>query len=124
MRLHHVQLAIPRGGEAEGRRFWVEGVGLREVEKPEALGDRGGLWVRHEGGAEVHLGVEEPFAPARKAHPALVLDSVEHLDEVAVRLAGLGYQVDHGQRRTFPGHLRCHVLDGHGNRVELLAPPP
>ena len=122
MRLHHVQVAIPAGGEPVARRFWVDGVGMTEVEKPEPLRGRGGLWVRHAGGAEVHLGVEDPFVPARKAHPALLMDTVAALDEVAARLADLGFEVDHGERETFPGHLRCHVRDGHGNRVELLAP--
>jgi catechol 2,3-dioxygenase-like lactoylglutathione lyase family enzyme len=120
MRLHHVQVAIPAGGEDDARRFWVEGLGMTEVEKPAVLRARGGLWVRS-GAAEVHLGVEDPFRPARKAHPALLLDSVADLDATAQRLAGLGFEVDHTERDTFPGHTRCHAFDGHGNRVELLA---
>lgn len=98
MRLHHAQVAIPDGGEADGRRFWVAGVGMAEVEKPTALRDRGGLRVLHPGGAEVHLGVAEPFTPARTAHPAFVLASVARFDEVAVRLELLGYDIEHGQR--------------------------
>jgi catechol 2,3-dioxygenase-like lactoylglutathione lyase family enzyme len=120
MRLHHVQVAIPTGGEPAARGFWVEGLGMTEVEKPEALRGRGGLWPCH-GDAKVHLGVEEPFRPARKAHPALLLGSVDELDATASRLAGLGYEVDAGQRDSLPGHARCHAFDGHGNRVELLA---
>lgn len=123
MRLHHVQVAIPPGGEGLARRFWVEGLGMTEVAKPAALAGRGGLWVRDPGGAEVHLGVEDPFRPARKAHPALLLDDVAALDEAAARLADLGFEVDATERTTFPGHLRCHTFDGHGNRVELLAVP-
>ncbi|GAA1478147.1 VOC family protein [Nocardioides aestuarii] len=122
MKLHHVQVAIPPGGEDDARRFWVEGLGMAEVAKPEALRARGGLWVRA-GEAEVHLGVEDPFRPARKAHPALLLDDVTALDAVAGRLAELGFEVDASQRETFPGHVRVHVFDGHGNRVELLARP-
>jgi catechol 2,3-dioxygenase-like lactoylglutathione lyase family enzyme len=121
MRLHHVQLAIPAGGEPEARRFWVEGIGLPEVDKPEALRGRGGLWLRSDA-IEVHLGVEEPFRPARKAHPALLLDDVAALDATSTRLEALGYDVDRRERDTFPGHVRVHVHDGHGNRVELLAP--
>ncbi len=123
MRLHHVQVAIPRHGEDAARRFWVDGLAMLEVEKPATLRGRGGLWLRS-GEAEVHLGVEEPFQPARKAHPALLLASVAELDAAAARLAGLGFEVDHAERDTFPGHLRCHAFDGHGNRVELLASPP
>lgn len=121
MRLHHVQLAIPAGGEPEARRFWVDGVGLPEVDKPEPLRGRGGLWLRS-GAVEIHLGVEEPFRPARKAHPALLLDDVATLDATSARLEALGYDVDHRERDTFPGHVRVHVHDGHGNRVELLSP--
>jgi catechol 2,3-dioxygenase-like lactoylglutathione lyase family enzyme len=117
MRLHHVQVACPRGGEDEARRFWSDGLGMTEVEKPPALRGRGGAWFRA-GTAEVHVGVEEPFAPARKAHPALVVDDVE---AAADRLAALGFAVDWTERDTFPGFERCHVLDAHGNRVELLA---
>jgi catechol 2,3-dioxygenase-like lactoylglutathione lyase family enzyme len=117
MRLHHVQVACPRGGEDAARRFWAEGLGMTEVAKPGALAGRGGCWFRA-GTAEIHVGVEEPFAPARKAHPALV---VEDLDAVAARLGALGFEVDRSERRTFPGFQRCHVHDAHGNRVELLA---
>ncbi|MDI4659341.1 hypothetical protein K9U41_23420, partial [Xanthobacter autotrophicus] len=75
MRLHHVQVACPPGGEDAARRFYADGLGLREVEKPAALQARGGAWFRsHDeaGGvtAELHVGVEEPFVPARKTHPA------------------------------------------------------
>ncbi|HEX6148146.1 VOC family protein [Nocardioides sp.] len=122
MRLHHVQLAIPAAGEDVARRFYVDGLGLTEVEKPEPLRDRGGLWLR-EPGVEVHLGVEEPFRPARKAHPALLLDDAAALDRTGARLEELGFEVDHTQRDTFPGYVRLHASDGHGNRVELLAPP-
>jgi len=121
MRLHHVQVACPVGGEDVARRFYVDGLGMTEVEKPSDLRGRGGLWVRDRGGAEVHVGVEEPFTPARKAHPALVLDGVEELDGLAERLRDLGYDVDTSQRETFAGHLRFHTFDGHGNRVEVLA---
>jgi catechol 2,3-dioxygenase-like lactoylglutathione lyase family enzyme len=122
MRLHHVQVACLRGGEDEARRFYADGLGLTEVDKPADLAGRGGCWFRAYDasgavGAELHVGVEEPFAPARKAHPAFVVDD---LDDVAARLRALGYDVDESQRDTFPGFLRFHTFDGHGNRVEVL----
>jgi catechol 2,3-dioxygenase-like lactoylglutathione lyase family enzyme len=125
IRLHHVQVCCPRGGESEARRFYAEGLGLTEVEKPPELAGRGGAWFRaydEEGAvtAELHVGVEEPFAPARKAHPALVLSSVEMLDRTVERLETLGYAVDRSEWATFPGYSRVHVGDAHGNRVELL----
>ena len=124
MRLHHVQVACPVGGEEVARRFYVDGLGLTEVEKPDDLKARGGLWVRSDDGStpvEIHVGVEELFTPARKAHPAVLVDTVDELDALAERLRGLGYDVDTSQRETFPGYLRFHTFDGHGNRVEVLA---
>ncbi|MGI8645311.1 MAG: VOC family protein [Nocardioides sp.] len=127
MRLHHVQVVMPAGAEAMARRFYGEGLGMTEVEKPDDLSARGGAWFRayDDAGnvaAELHVGVEDPFAPARKAHPALLLASSTALDRLAEHLVGLGFEVDTGQRTTFPGHLRFHTFDGNGNRVEVLAP--
>ncbi len=132
MRLHHVQVGCPPGGEDEARRFWVEGLGMVEVAKPAALAGRGGAWFRapggpSAGGAEVHVGVEDPCAPPQRAHPALLLDDEGAWRDAGARLRRLGYDVDDRERDTFPGHLRLHVRDGHGNRVELLsaaADPP
>lgn len=126
MILHHVQVCCPRGGEPEARRFYGEGLGLSEVEKPAGLAGRGGAWFRayDEAGAvsaELHVGVEEPFRPARKAHPALLLASAEELEDVASRLVALGYEVDRSEWASLPGYRRVHTGDGHGNRVELLA---
>jgi len=127
MRLHHVQVASPAGGEDAARRFYGEALGLAEVEKPADLWARGGVWFRApdaagEVTAEIHVGVEDPFAPARKAHPALLVDGIAELEALGERLGRLGYAVDWGQRHTFPGHERLHTFDGHGNRVEILAP--
>ena len=129
MRLHHVQVAMPRGAEADARRFYADGLGMTEVDKPADLAARGGAWFRAFGAdgtvvAEIHVGVEDPFLPARKAHPALVVDDEAALDALAARLASLGFEVDRRERATFPGHLRFHTLDAHGNRVEVLAPLP
>ena len=123
MRLHHVQVACPPGGEDVARRFYVEGLRMTEVDKPADLAARGGCWFRSydDSGAvatELHVGVEDPFAPARKAHPAFVVDD---LDEIAGRLRELGFEVDESQRDSFPGHVRFHTFDGHGNRAEVLA---
>ena len=127
MRLHHVQVACPPGGENGARRFYRDGLGLTEVEKPEDLRARGGCWFRAygDGGAvlaEIHVGVEDPFIPARKAHPALLLANSAELEATAVRLVGLGFEADRSQRDSFPGHTRFHTFDAHGNRVEILAP--
>jgi catechol 2,3-dioxygenase-like lactoylglutathione lyase family enzyme len=120
--LHHVQVACPPGGEAGARRFYAEGLGLVEVEKPAALAGRGGVWfreydVRGAVSAELHVGVEEPFTPARKAHPAFV---VEDLYAVAGSLAAGGFEVDETEKDSFAGYRRFHTHDAAGNRVEVL----
>ncbi len=127
MRLHHVQVACPPGGEDLARRFYADGLGLTEVPKPADLAARGGAWFRAYDAAgavtaEIHIGVEDPHVPARKAHPALVLDTVAGLESTAARLDGLGFDVDWSERHTFDGFQRFHAFDGAGNRVEVLAP--
>ena len=122
-----MQVACPRGGEDGARRFYGDGLGMVEVDKPEDLRGRGGAWFRSydDAGrvvAEVHVGVEDPFNPARKAHPALVVDDAAALVELAARLRGLGFEVDESQRASFPSYVRFHTFDTHGNRVEVLAP--
>lgn len=116
--LHHVQVAIPAGGEPAARAFYGGLLGMTEIAKPAALAARGGVWFRS-GAAELHLGVEEPFVPARKAHPAFV---VADLDGVCARLRDGG--VDAHPDGLLPGHRRAYVDDPFGNRVELLEPLP
>lgn len=126
MKLHHVQVSMPRGEEAAARRFYAEGVGLTEVAKPPALAGRGGCWFRAVDGelvvAEIHLGVEEPFVPARKAHPALVVSSLAELEATAVRIEQVEGQVSWAERDTFEGFVRFHVRDPFGNRLEVMTP--
>lgn len=126
MRLHHVQVSMPRGEEESARRFYGVALGLTEVAKPEELAGRGGCWFRAHGAAgevtaEIHVGVDEPFVPARKAHPALLLDSVAELERCGSRVAGAGFEVSWAERDTFDGFARFHCRDGFGNRVEVLA---
>lgn len=127
MRLHHVQVMMPPGGEDDARRFWVDAFGLTEVPKPPAMADRPGCWFRSfdaDGavGIELHVSVEPAFVPARRAHPAIVLGSVDELDALAEKVTASGFEVAHGDRTTFAGYLRFHCFDGFGNRVEVLAP--
>jgi catechol 2,3-dioxygenase-like lactoylglutathione lyase family enzyme len=122
MRLHHVQVACPPGGEDACRLFYADALGLTEVAKPADLEARGGAWFRaydEHGGvsAELHVGVEDPFVPARKAHPAFEVDDLE---AVATRLTQAGFEVDWSQRHTFGGYQRLHTSDPHGNRVEVI----
>ncbi len=121
--LHHVQIACPAGGEEAARRLYGDALGLSEVPKPAGLAGRGGAWFRSydERGAvaaELHVGVEEPFVPAGKAHPAFVVDD---LDAVAGAVAAAGFEVDRSQEHTFEGYRRFHTADPHGNRVEVMS---
>ncbi|GAA4416196.1 VOC family protein [Georgenia halophila] len=126
MRLHHVQVSMPAGGEEQARRFYEDGLGLTEVDKPAPLAGRGGCWFRAHDGvsvvAELHLGVDEPFVPAKKAHPGLALDSITELEATAERIAALGFEIDWRERHTFEGYQRFHCRDAFGNRTEVLAP--
>ncbi|WP_010147113.1 VOC family protein [Serinicoccus profundi] len=126
MHLHHVQIAIPTGGEDEARRFYGAGLGLTEVEKPAELAGRGGCWFRDlSTGAttlEIHLGVEDPFTPARKAHPGIVVEDVATLEALAARVAEAGFEVSWAERTSFTGFERFHCRDGFGNRVEVMTP--
>ncbi|MEI4470666.1 VOC family protein [Frigidibacter sp. MR17.24] len=119
--LHHVQLAMPRGGEPAARQFYGGVLGLPEVAKPAALAGRGGCWFES-GELRLHLGVETPFVPARKAHPGL---QVADLSELCARLDRHGIAVT--PDAALPGLRRVHVADPFGNRLELLellAPGP
>lgn len=115
-RLHHVQLTMPAGREDDARAFWVDLLGGLEVAKPPVLAARGGCWFRA-GDLEVHCGVEEDFAPARKAHPGILVDD---LDDVVQRLGRAGIDVTPDD--LFPGHRRVYAHDPFGNRLEFLQP--
>jgi catechol 2,3-dioxygenase-like lactoylglutathione lyase family enzyme len=114
--LDHVQLAAPRDCEAQARRFYGGALGLPELPKPAALRAAGGAWFAC-GAQELHVGVEEPFEPARKAHPGLKV-AASDLDALAERLARAGAPVrwdERGPRRRF------FTEDPWGNRIELTS---
>ena len=114
--IHHIQLAMPRGEEDRGRAFYNELLGLAEIPKPATLKERGGLWFQI-GALELHLGVEDDFRPAKKAHPGLL---VNDLTSLVVRLEAAGHSTrpDH----LLEGYDRAYVDDPFGNRIELLQP--
>jgi catechol 2,3-dioxygenase-like lactoylglutathione lyase family enzyme len=114
--IDHVQLAMPPGSEAEAQAeaFFSGLLGLPRVAKPPQLAARGGCWFENDS-IKIHLGVEEDFRPARKAHPGLV---VSRLDQLCDRLYDAGFTT----RRTedVPGRPQWYVDDPFGNRIELL----
>jgi extradiol dioxygenase family protein len=112
-----VQLAGPPGCEAEARRFYGELLGLAEIPKPEPMQASGGVWFRA-GSQELHIGIEEPFVPARKAHPGLRAD-VQDLDALVERLVAAGAPIAWDDR--YPGRRRFFTADPFGNRLEVFA---
>jgi catechol 2,3-dioxygenase-like lactoylglutathione lyase family enzyme len=114
--LDHVQLAIPPGGEAKARPFYVGVLGLTELAKPAELAPRGGAWFQA-GTVQLHLGVEADFRPARKAHPALV---VRDLAAVLARARAAGADVRDDDPDPDPRRRRAFVHDPFGNRLELV----
>ncbi len=115
--IDHVQLAAPPGCEDAARRFFVEVLGLTEIEKPASLAVRGGAWFKA-GEQQIHVGVEEGFVPASKAHPALLVESVR-LDDMAGRLAQAGAPVAWDDELA--PLRRFYTADPWGNRIELIA---
>jgi catechol 2,3-dioxygenase-like lactoylglutathione lyase family enzyme len=115
LRLDHVQLAMPAGREAEAEAFYSGLLGLARLPKPAPLAARGGCWFGG-GPVSLHLGVEEDFRPARKAHPALV---VRDLPALEAALGAAGVEVRPNAERA-PG-TGAYVDDPFGNRIELVA---
>jgi catechol 2,3-dioxygenase-like lactoylglutathione lyase family enzyme len=114
--IDHVQLAMPAGKEDEARAFYAGLLELSEMPKPPELAKRGGAWFER-GAVKIHLGVEADFRPARKAHPALVVDDLPAL-LARLREAGVAPVED-----ALAGYPRAFVSDPFGNRIELLGAP-
>ncbi|HKT87410.1 MAG TPA: VOC family protein [Candidatus Sulfotelmatobacter sp.] len=112
--IDHVQLAMPPGSEEAARRFYGDLLGMREVAKPAELAKRGGCWFES-GAVQIHLGVENDFRAAKKAHPALRCSDYDGLTG-KLRSAGIEVKDDH----VIPGVRRCHIADPFGNRIELV----
>ena len=112
--IDHVQLAMPAGEEGRARAFYGDLLGMKEIAKPSELAKRGGCWFES-GGVQVHLGVEEDFRPARKAHPALRCSDYAAL---VGRLRSSGLEVN--EPDDIPGMRRAHINDPFGNRIELV----
>src|SRR5207248_11042816 len=105
----------PPCSEEAARRCCGILLGLPEVEKPEPLRSRGGVWFAL-GAQQLHTGVEPVHTPVRKAHPAL---AVRDLDALAARLEAAGAPVEWDG--SLPGGRRLYTADPWGNRIELVA---
>jgi catechol 2,3-dioxygenase-like lactoylglutathione lyase family enzyme len=113
--IEHVQIAMPAGEEEKARAFYVALLGFTEIPKPPDLAKRGGAWFQAEA-VQLHLGVETDFRPARKAHPAFLVDD---LDSLVADIQNAGYEADTSQP-PLDGYKRLHIFDPFGNRIELM----
>jgi catechol 2,3-dioxygenase-like lactoylglutathione lyase family enzyme len=111
--IDHVQVAAPRGRDDEIRAFFGGLLGMEELPKPDEIRARGGCWFAA-GRQELHVGIEDPFAPARKAHPGLVTSD---LDAVRTRFRDAGIEFEDDSK--IEGVDRLFVHDPFGNRLEL-----
>jgi catechol 2,3-dioxygenase-like lactoylglutathione lyase family enzyme len=113
-RLDHILLAMPAGGESDAWKFYQEILGIPEAMKPANLAARGGCWFE-DGELKIHLGVEKNFAPARKAHPAFIVEDLAALTSALIKA---GYPIARDQ--PVEGYDRIFVDDPFGNRIELM----
>jgi catechol 2,3-dioxygenase-like lactoylglutathione lyase family enzyme len=113
--IDHVQLAMPPGEESTARHFYADLLGMREIPKPAPLAPRGGCWFAG-GSVQLHLGVEQDFRPARKAHPAIRVVGYAGL---LAKLKAAGVEVIDAD--DIPNVQRSHIFDPFGNRIELIA---
>jgi catechol 2,3-dioxygenase-like lactoylglutathione lyase family enzyme len=113
-RLDHILLAMPAGRESDARDFYQGILGIPEAIKPAGLAARGGCWFE-DGELKIHLGVEKNFVPARKAHPAFIVDDLTALEAT---LKKAGYPVAYDE--PLEGYDRFFVNDPFGNRIELM----
>ncbi|MFH5780152.1 VOC family protein [Heyndrickxia oleronia] len=112
--IDHVQLAAPKGCEQEAREFFGRILGLQEIEKPEELKKRGGVWFGFDH-YQIHIGIEDPFSPAKKAHPAFEIENLEELKQHLTK-----HSIEFSIDTQLPGANRIYVNDPFGNRIELL----
>lgn len=113
IRLDHIQLTAPVGTEVAIRQFYGGVLGLREIEKPEALKPNGGVWFEA-AGIQIHIGVEEGQSPSKR-HPAFEVD-----DLAAARAHLLAHGIPIKDDTRIPGVERFSLTDPFGNRIELL----
>lgn len=112
-RIDHIQLCIPIGKEPEARAFYIDILGLKEIEKPEYLRKNGGFWLTI-ADIELHIGAED-IENRSKRHPAF---EIENLDEVKAYLQNLNIRIK--EDKPIPNFRRFSFFDPFNNRIELL----
>lgn len=115
LKIDHIQLAAPAGSEDKARHFFSTILGLAEIEKPSALKKRGGVWFQLSGQQQLHIGIEEPFSPAKKAHPAFTVKNLSSLKD-HLQNKHVPYKED----TLIPDVNRIYIEDPFGNRIEII----
>lgn len=112
--IDHIQLAALKNSEAAYRHFFHDILGMPEIEKPDNLKKRGGVWFKC-GQHEVHIGIQEPFTPATKAHPAFIVKDLALLKETLH-----AHNIETVEDEPLENAIRFYVNDPCGNRLEFL----
>ena len=116
--IDHVQVATPPGADDQARAFYGGVLGLAEIPKPAPLNASGGVWFAT-GATQLHIGGQASFVPAKKAHPAFV---VEDFDGYCALLRTR--QVLVREEVQVAGRRRAGIEDPFGNRIELIEARP
>ncbi len=111
--LDHIQIAIPEGEEDKARAYYGDLLRMHEVPRPETLSSSG-CWFER-GSVSLHIGIDPDFRPARKAHPAFLVDNLDMLRE---RLERAGYETH--DDTPVEGYRRFFSFDPFGNRIEMM----
>ena len=112
--IDHVQIAIPIASENRARAFYSGILGFTEVAKPPQMAERKSIWFIA-GAVNLHLGIEPDFTPAKRAHPALIVEGLDAILAACERAA-----ISAKPNTSFNGFRRVHVFDPFGNRLELM----
>lgn len=112
--IDHIQIAAPPNSEEQARQFYGELLGMKEIPKPENLKGRGGCWFQC-GAQEVHIGIQETFTPAKKAHPGFTVNALQQLKS---RLEAAHCTIS--DEPPIAGRARFFTHDPFGNRIEFL----
>ena len=116
MRLSHINLTLPQGGEDIARSFYGGLLGLKEIPKPESIRHRGGVWF-DAGGLDIHVSVEENRT-GPDAYRHFGLESAE-VDGLRAKLQSAGVVTEDGRPAPWK---RFFVRDPFGNRIEIHEP--
>jgi catechol 2,3-dioxygenase-like lactoylglutathione lyase family enzyme len=115
--IHHTQITVPKGMEAEARQFYCNVLKLKEIEKPKSLIGRGGFWVQV-GDKELHIGTEEGVERSHtKAHIAYEVEDIKLIEDTLKQ-----YGIKALESVPIIGYERFEIRDPFGNRVEFIKP--